>query len=238
MKRTLSYFFLCFSSVLVIIGQGPTHIQDCKKFTSCAVEDKSWSRPNRVKVYGKRVYSEFIKCSTNTNTGGQEETCINNDPLDACKKTDCSYTCDQDMSSRKKEITGVTSSFEDCDGVVHVGGYDCQTCRPSPTPPPNAGACGGVADWTSYPSSGCSSGLSLVDSWCDLSLTEQGYCNGPSYYDYDSCTCPDGSAAPAPTPPPECVYEQEERSWDPSGYGELQCELCLDGRNNDCSYGR
>jgi len=201
MKEILSYFFLVFGSFLVISGQsGPTQIQDCKKFgKTCTVTDQHWARANNVTVYGKQVYATFYKCSfPSTDSGAQQEYCINNDPLDACQKTNCSYICDK--NPRTKEITGVESSWEDCNQVVHVGGFDCQTCRPSPTPTPSAGACGGFADYTTYPTTGCSSGLTLVDNWCDLSLAEQDSCNGPTFYDWDSCSCPDGY--PTPTPPP------------------------------------
>lgn len=203
MNRKLSCFLLFFGSALLIAGQsGNTHIQDCKKFKTCTVTDRQWQRANNVTVYGKDVYATFYKCSfPSAPSGAQEEWCVNNDPLDACKKTECEFECNY-TSTRTKEVTGVTSGWVDCDNVHHVGGFDCQTCHPSPTPTPSAGACGGFADFTTYPTTGCSPGLTLVDNWCDLSLAEQNSCNGPNFYDWDSCSCPDGY--PTPTPPPDC----------------------------------
>lgn len=49
--------------------------------------------------------------------------------------------------------------------------------------------------------------------------------------------CPP-TPTPTPTPTPEpCYYEQPEQPSDPSGYGELMCEVCQDGYDNDCASG-
>lgn len=55
-----------------------------------------------------------------------------------------------------------------------------------------AGTCGGAPDYSTYPSTGCQSGFTVIDGGCSRSLQFQNRCAGPSYYDSDSCTCPDG----------------------------------------------
>ena len=55
-----------------------------------------------------------------------------------------------------------------------------------------AGSCGGLPDYDTYPSTGCMSGFTVIDGACSRSLTFQSKCAGPTYYDPDSCSCPDG----------------------------------------------
>lgn len=55
-----------------------------------------------------------------------------------------------------------------------------------------AGSCGGSPDYDTYPTTGCTSGFTVIDGSCTRSLTFQSKCAGPSYYDSDSCSCPDG----------------------------------------------
>lgn len=55
-----------------------------------------------------------------------------------------------------------------------------------------AGSCGGTPDYDTYPSTGCESGFTVIDGTCQRSLTFQSKCAGPTYYDPESCSCPDG----------------------------------------------
>ena len=55
-----------------------------------------------------------------------------------------------------------------------------------------AGTCGGAPDYTTYPSTGCASGFTVIGGICTRSLQFQSRCAGPTYYDAESCTCPDG----------------------------------------------
>jgi hypothetical protein len=55
------------------------------------------------------------------------------------------------------------------------------------------GCCGGIADYTNYPSTGCQSGFVYDGSVCNRSPTFQNRCADPTGYDSDSCTCPDGT---------------------------------------------
>lgn len=57
---------------------------------------------------------------------------------------------------------------------------------------PIPGCCGGIADYTNYPSTGCQSGFVYNGSYCDRSVAFQSRCAG-SGYDPESCTCPDGT---------------------------------------------
>jgi hypothetical protein len=54
-----------------------------------------------------------------------------------------------------------------------------------------AGTCMGDADWASYPSTGCITGL-LFGGPCTRSNQFRSRCADPTGYDEDSCTCPDG----------------------------------------------
>ena len=54
------------------------------------------------------------------------------------------------------------------------------------------GTCGGFPDYETYGSTGCTSGFTVQDGFCQRSQTFQNRCAGPSYYDSSSCTCPDG----------------------------------------------
>ena len=55
-----------------------------------------------------------------------------------------------------------------------------------------AGTCGGSPDYDTYPATGCASGFTVINGVCTRSLTFQSKCAEPSYYDPDTCTCPDG----------------------------------------------
>jgi hypothetical protein len=54
------------------------------------------------------------------------------------------------------------------------------------------GTCGGSPDYDTYPTTGCATGYTVINGVCTRSLTFQSKCAGPSYYDPDTCTCPDG----------------------------------------------
>ena len=79
----------------------------------------------------------------------------------------------------------------DCDSVPHCTDV---VLAPSTTPelcPPN-GSCNMPPDFTTYPSTGCVSGLVVIDGVCQRSLAFQQRCAGPTYYDPPTCSCPDG----------------------------------------------
>ena len=59
-------------------------------------------------------------------------------------------------------------------------------------PPPPPGGCNGVADFHTYPSTGCQTGFTNSGGTCTRSATFQNRCAEPSGYDPTSCTCPDG----------------------------------------------
>ena len=59
-------------------------------------------------------------------------------------------------------------------------------------PPPPPGGCNGIADFQTYPSTGCQTGFTNSGGTCTRSSTFQNRCADPSGYDPYSCTCPDG----------------------------------------------
>ncbi len=65
-------------------------------------------------------------------------------------------------------------------------------CPPTPTPTPTPGTCNGVTDFTTYPTTGCSTGFVNNGGICDRSDAFKGRCNDPTGYDPDGCWCPDG----------------------------------------------
>lgn len=70
----------------------------------------------------------------NTNVGGEEEVCYNNNPSANCPKHGCEYSCEPKNSTIK---TGVGYSFQDCHDDLKIGVIECNSCpQPSPTPPP------------------------------------------------------------------------------------------------------
>jgi hypothetical protein len=62
---------------------------------------------------------------------------------------------------------------------------------PTPTPGPDGG-CNGRADFTQFPTTGCTSGFTNLGTYCGLSEETQAFCLEPSGYDEFSCSCPDG----------------------------------------------
>ncbi|HJZ82631.1 MAG TPA: hypothetical protein VKD91_19860 [Pyrinomonadaceae bacterium] len=67
-------------------------------------------------------------------------------------------------------------------GTVYSAEHTC------PTP----GCCGAIADFITYPSTGCQSGFVYNGSICDRSQTFQNQCAEPTGYDPETCSCPDG----------------------------------------------
>lgn len=56
-----------------------------------------------------------------------------------------------------------------------------------------AGTCGGLADWITFPSTGCITGL-FFQGPCNRSVAFQSRCAEPTGYEPESCTCPDGAS--------------------------------------------
>jgi len=54
-----------------------------------------------------------------------------------------------------------------------------------------AGTCGGSPDYSTYPTTGCQTGFTVINGSCSRSLQFQSRCAG-SGYDSETCTCPDG----------------------------------------------
>jgi hypothetical protein len=54
-----------------------------------------------------------------------------------------------------------------------------------------AGTCAAIADWATYPSTGCITGL-IFGGPCTRSNAFQNRCASPTGYDSDFCNCPDG----------------------------------------------
>jgi hypothetical protein len=54
------------------------------------------------------------------------------------------------------------------------------------------GGCNGIADFQTYPSTGCQTGFTNSGGICTRSNTFQSRCADPTGYDSSSCTCPDG----------------------------------------------
>ena len=138
MKKLLVIFCCFFAFVLLVIAQGGPNggspVQDCKKFTSCSVNNNaSFPNPQGGTLTGSRGELDFIKCSTNTNIGNAREFCINNDPLATCPKTGCNFTCETDPVTG----FGLGWSFTDCNDDIIIGTLICTSCGPPPTPTPD-----------------------------------------------------------------------------------------------------
>lgn len=75
--------------------------------------------------------------------------------------------------------------------TTHQVELACRTPPPTPTPvpPPPAGTCN--AGPTS--SGGCATGLVLIGGRCQRSAAFQSRCNGPTGYEPETCSCPDGT---------------------------------------------
>jgi hypothetical protein len=97
-----------------------------------------------------------------------------------------------------KQCVNPTPSTLECDsGLPCTNSFVPTTLpevcpTPTPTPTPTPGSCQGVADFTTYPSTGCASGFTVIGGVCTRSLTFQSRCAGPTYYDAFTCSCPDG----------------------------------------------
>ena len=63
--------------------------------------------------------------------------------------------------------------------------YACPASQP--------GGCNALADYTTYPSTGCQTGFTDSGGICTRSSTFQSRCADPSGYDSQTCTCPDGT---------------------------------------------
>lgn len=130
MKKMLFCFCCVFAFTILVVAQYGPRIQDCKRLTSCEVNNDYPFRGGAVR--GARSYVTFIKCSTNTNVGGQVETCVNNDPLDEFPKTECEFECKPNPPATP---TGVGWAFIDHEGDLVIGIIECNSCPP-PTPTP------------------------------------------------------------------------------------------------------
>ncbi|MBV9958426.1 MAG: hypothetical protein JO360_08395 [Acidobacteria bacterium] len=73
-------------------------------------------------------------------------------------------------------------------------GLPCPTPTPTPEPTPQPGGCNGVADWGTYPSTGCASGFIYSGGVCTRSSAFMNQCNRFGSYEFESCSCSGGCA--------------------------------------------
>ncbi len=91
-----------------------------------------------------------------------------------------------DHTSSINDLIGLTAPTQ-CDIALVESVVTDYAC-----PPPPPGGCNGVADFQTYPSTGCQTGFTNSGGTCTRSDTFQRRCADPSGYDPNSCTCPDG----------------------------------------------
>ena len=111
--------FVCifaFSSLIVAQPNMPGRIEDCKQMTACTVNNNASFSGG---LQGARAEIDFIKCSSNLNTGTAVEVCLINNPSANCPNHDCDFSC---------EPTGIGWSVTDCNDNVFIGIIDCNGC--------------------------------------------------------------------------------------------------------------
>lgn len=86
------------------------------------------------------------------------------------------------------DTTSGRSSPATCDITKANTFYTCPTPTPTPTPRP-PGLCGGLADYTTYPSTGCATGFVYSGGVCTRSNAFIGQCMQTGDYDPETCTC-------------------------------------------------
>ena len=69
--------------------------------------------------------------------------------------------------------------------TTHIVEYYCGVTATS-------GTCGGWSNYSTYPSTGCGPGFIAVDGICTRPMEFQQNCAGPSGYNEETCSCPDG----------------------------------------------
>lgn len=88
-----------------------------------------------------------------------------------------------------KKILGTTRCYKPdstfCTTTL-ISNFDAWPCGQK-----KAGTCGAPPDYTTYPTSGCVTGLTVINGVCTRSLQFQSRCAGGGY-DPETCTCPDG----------------------------------------------
>lgn len=103
---------------------------------------------------------------------------------------------------RKDNLTGTGSfalatGYAPCKAMIGGNELTCSSSTettvavPCPTPSPTPGTCNGIADYTSYPSSGCITGL-IFGGPCTRSNAFISRCADPTGYAQETCSCPDG----------------------------------------------
>ena len=100
------------------------------------------------------------------------------------------------LHSTVMESGDLVPSINDSTGLINPTLCDIALVESVATdyacPPPPPGGCNGVADFQTYPSTGCQTGFTNSGGTCTRSATFQNRCAEPSGYDPESCTCPDG----------------------------------------------
>ena len=132
-----------------------------------------------------------------------------------------------DPSTNMNDAAGYhPTSVQECDvDAINLHNPQCQTENDDPCPfpfpttgscpsgssadpdhsgycCPDSGTCNGIADFSTYPTTGCSSGFVANGDYCERSSDFQESCADPDDYDFGSCSCPDGTIYDTPTPTP------------------------------------
>src|ERR1043165_1403496 len=100
------------------------------------------------------------------------------------------------LHSTVMESGDLTSSINDSIGLTNPTLCDIALVESVATdyacPASVPGGCNGIADYTTYPSTGCQTGFTDTGGTCTRTTTFQNRCADPSGYDASSCSCPDG----------------------------------------------
>jgi hypothetical protein len=129
--------------------------------------------------------------SWNTCTGADNENCRKKYQPTFPSLTVHTHRTVATLTACKQCINPTPSSLE-CESQPHCSGnvvFD-STFLPELCPP--GGSCNAPPDFATYPSTGCVSGLTVINGVCQRSLAFQQRCAEPSGYDPATCTCPDG----------------------------------------------
>lgn len=111
-------------------------------------------------------------------------------PVDSTPGSTTPGGCTQtvDWCDTANSNTGTSTLSVNCTAVP----TPTPTPTPTPAPTPVPGTCLAVADWFSFPSSGCITGL-FFGGPCTRSSAFQSRCADPTGYEAESCSCPDGT---------------------------------------------
>jgi hypothetical protein len=129
----------------------------------------------------------------------------------------------------------MSTTVTSCD-TIHINTiYICPIPSPSPTPRGH-GACGGLSDYSLFPTTGCDTGFVDTGGFCNWDFTAQQTCAPPTGYDIETCGCPDGyNPTPTPTPHPTPEGDCLTNAYAPY-YPPCVGDLC-DEQESECGSG-